>query len=161
MNDIKNYFSIKEKGKVHIISDRIPINWKEIVILPTSSFVILFFIIGWIGALVVGILSAVFYTPFRFAAWFYYSEIQIDIEKGKISLLKKILDNARSEELISNSINPDNFSFVELNRSGKTKYLLRYSSHKDNDLLILKNLEDKILVEEYISNEIPKELKFE
>lgn len=154
MDEIRNYFSIWNEGNVHIISDRIPINWKEIAILPISSFLILVFIIGWLGALVVGILSAVFYTLFRFAAWFYYSETHIDVRAGKIKRIKKILDTTRREEIISNTIDPDNFSFIELNRSGRVKYLLRYRTHKENDLLILKNLEDKNFVQSYISKEV-------
>lgn len=91
---------------------------------------------------------------FRFASWIYYSELKIDEKSGKIIRLKKILDRTQKTELITEKFDPNRFEYSELTRSGKTKFLMNYRTHKNNELLILKNETDKELIEKYIAEQI-------
>lgn len=94
------------------------------------------------------------YILYRFASWIYYSEILIDEKNGKIIQLKKILDRTQKVDLITDKFDPKRFEFLELTRSGKTKFLMSYRTHKNHELLILKNKTDKELVEKYIAEKI-------
>ena len=68
--------------------------------------------------------------------------------------LKKILDRTQKVDLITDKFDPKRFEFLELTRSGKTRFLMNYRTHKNHELLILKNKTDKDLVENYISEKI-------
>ena len=154
MNEREDYFRISKDGNVHTLSDRIPLNWKEVMILPISTFIIMFFISGWLVGLLIAILSAIGYTLYRFASWIYYSEIIIDEQSGKLTRLKKILDRTQTTDLITDKFDLNRFEYSELTRSGKTKFLMNYRTHKDHELLILKNKADKELIEKYITEKI-------
>ena len=154
MNEKEDYFRISKNGDTHTLSDRIPMNWKEVLILPISTFLIMLFVTGWLVGLLVAILSAIGYTLYRFASWIYYSEVKIDEKSGKITRLKKIFDRTQKTDLITDKFDPNRFEYTELTRSGKTKFLMNYRTHKDNELLILKNERDKNLIEKYIDEKI-------
>jgi hypothetical protein len=47
-------------------------------------------------------------------------------------------------------------NFEELHRSGKIKYLMKYETFKDFDLIILRNKTDKKLIVEFLKNINPK-----
>ncbi len=94
------------------------------------------------------------YTLYRFASWIYYSEIQIDEKSGKMTRLKKIFDRTQKIDLITDKFDPNLFEYSELTRSGKTKFLMNYRTHKNHEILILKNKSDKELIEKYIKEKI-------
>ena len=102
----------------------------------------------------VAILTLIGYTIYRFASWIYYSELKIDEKSGELTRLKKILDRTQKTELISEKFDPNRFEYSELSRSGKTKFLLNYRTHKNNELLIIKNKRDKEQIEKYIAEKI-------
>jgi len=141
MNENEDYYRITKKGDIHILSDRTPLKLKEILILPTSTF-LLFLPINWIVGIVVSIL------------WFYFSEIHINEKTREIIHYKKLLNKTKSVNTISKKFNSSFFKFSALNRSGKTKFLMSYVTHKDHDLLILKNELDKNIVLKYIGQQI-------
>ncbi len=155
MNKKEDYFRILKNGNTHILSDRIPLNWKEIIFVPLSTFFVTFLSFGHllIGILI-GLLTAIGYTLYRFGAWIYYSEIQIDEKSGKMILIKKIFERTQKIDLITDKFDPNRFEFSVLNRSGKNKFLMFYRTHKNFDLLILKNEFDKNTIEDYINKEI-------
>ena len=155
MNEKEDYFRISKKGHVHILSDRIPLNWKEVLLIPISTFIAIVLLFGnWLIGLVIGLLTAVGYTLYRFGAWVYYSETQIDEKNGKMTRLKKIFNRTHEVNLITDKFDPSRLEYLELNRSGKNKFLMTYRTHKNHDLLILKNSTDKNLVENYIKKEV-------
>jgi hypothetical protein len=154
VNEKEDYFRITKNGNIHTLSDRIPLNWKEVLILPVSTFFVMLFVSGWLVGLVVAILSAIGYTLYRFASWIYYSEILIDEKSGKLIRLKKILNRTQKTDLITDNFEPNRFEYSELSRSGKTKFLMKYRTHKNHELLILKNKTDKELIEKYIAEKI-------
>ncbi len=154
MNEHEDYFRISQNGHVHTLSDRIPFNWKELLIWSASSFIVLIFILGIGLGIFVAILTLIGYIFYRFISWFYYSELHIDEKKGELTRTKKILNRTQTIELISDKFEPNRFEFTELNRSGKTKFLMNYRTHKNNELLIIKNKADKELVEKYIAEKI-------
>lgn len=45
----------------------------------------------------------------------------------------------------------DNINFLKQERSGDIKFILRYTNYKDYDLLVVKSIEDKSLLEKYFS----------
>ena len=154
MTENEDYFKISKNGPVHTLSDRIPFRWKELMIWTSASFVFLIWFLGIGVGLFVAILTLIGYTFFRFAAWVYYSEIKIDLGNGKLTRLKKVLNKTQSEELITERFDPKQFEFKELVRSGKTKFLLNYKTHKNNELLVLRTEEDKKYVGKYFADSI-------
>jgi len=154
MNEREDYFRISKNGHVHTLSDRIPFNWKELIIWTSTSFIFLILFLGFGVGIFVAILTLIGYTFYRFASWIYYTELKIDEQTGKITRLKKILDRTQKAELIADKFDPNRFEYSELTRSGKTKFLINYRTHKNNELLILKNKSDKELIEKYFADKI-------
>lgn len=154
MNQDEDYFRISKNGHIHTLSDRMPFNWKELMIWTSASFIFLIWFLGIGIGIFVAILSLVGYIFYRFASWIYYTELKIDEKSGKITRLKKILDRTQKTELISDKFESRRFEYSELTRSGKTKFLMNYQTHKKNKLLILKNESDKELIKKYISEQI-------
>ncbi|MWW26822.1 SLC5/6 family protein [Algibacter lectus] len=154
MNEREDYFRISKNGHVHTLSDRIPFKWKELIVWTSASFILLIWLLGIGIGIFVAILTLIGYTLYRFASWIYYSELKIDENSGKIIRLKKILDRTQKTELIAEKFDPNRFEYSELTRSGKTKFLMNYRTHKNNELLILKNKTDKELIEKYIAEQI-------
>ncbi|MAS20574.1 MAG: hypothetical protein CMF34_09965 [Leeuwenhoekiella sp.] len=154
MNENEDYFRTSKNGTIHTLSDRIPFNWKELLLWTSTSFIFLIWFLGIGIGIFVAFLTLIGYTIYRFASWIYYSELKIDEKSGKIIRLKKFLDRTQKTELISENFNPNRFEYSELTRSGKTKFLMNYRTHKSNELLILKNKEDKELIEKYIVEQI-------
>ena len=153
MNKKEDYFRFSKKGQVYILSNRIPFKWKELAIWTPATFLFLLVFTSWLTALYFAILSTIGYTLYRFAAWMYYSEVRIDKMSGKMIKVKKFLNSTQNKEMITEKFDPSKFEFTELTRSGKTKYLLTYRTHKTYELLVLKNQEDKNYVENYIKKE--------
>ena len=154
MNEHEDYFRISKNGHVHTLSDRIPFKWKELIVWTSASFILLIWLLGIGIGIFVAILTLIGYTLYRFASWIYYSELKIDEKSGKIIRLKKILDRTQKTELIAEKFDPNRFEYSELTRSGKTKFLMNYRTHKNNELLILRNETDKKLIENYIKEKI-------
>ncbi|MDT0607018.1 hypothetical protein [Croceitalea rosinachiae] len=154
MNENEDYFRISKNGHVHTLSDRIPLKWKGLIIWTSSSVIILTFVVGARVAIFIAILTFIGYLLYRFASWIYYSEIKIDEKSGKITRLKKILELTKKTDLITDKFDPNKFEYSELNRSGKTKFLMSYRTHKNHDLLILKNEADKNRIKKYITEKI-------
>lgn len=152
MNENENYFRISKNGSVHTLSDRIPFRWKELIIWTSASFFILIYFLGLLVGIWVAILTLMGYTFYRFAASIYYSVLEIDAQSGKMTRKMKFLDRVQKEELITDKFDPNRFEFSELSRSGKSKFLMNYRTHKNNELLVLKNKTDKELMEKYISD---------
>ncbi|MFD2099252.1 hypothetical protein [Flagellimonas iocasae] len=159
MNEKEDYFRIHRNGQIHTLSDRIPFRWNEFLLFSSASVLFLIFSFGWLVGLYVALLTTIVYVFYRFAAWIYFSEIQIDVRNGKMTKLKKLLNKVQKVELITDKFNPNRFEYIELSRSGKTKYLLNYKTHKNNELLILKNKRDKEIVENYIKEHIVFQVK--
>lgn len=154
MNENEDYFRFSKNGHVHTLSDRIPFKWTELLIWTSASFIFLIYFLGIGVGIFVAILSLIGYTFYRFASWIYYSEIEIDEKSGKMTRLKKLLNRTQKTDLITDNFDPNGFEYSELNRSGKNKFLMSYKTHKNYDLLILKNEVDKQLIQKYIAEKI-------
>lgn len=150
MNENEDYFRISKNGSVHTLNNRIPFRWKELIIWTSASFFILIYFLGLLVGIWVAILTLMGYTFYRFAASIYYSVLEIDEQSGKMTRKMKFLDRVQKEELITDKFDPNRFEFSELSRSGKSKFLMNYRTHKNNELLVLKNRTDKELMEKYI-----------
>lgn len=154
MNENEDYFRISKQGHVHTLSDRIPFKWKELMIWTSTSFLVLIYFLGIGVGVFVAILTLIGYVFYRFTAWIFYSEIKIDEQSGKMTRLKNFFNRTQKVELITEKFDPNQFEFTELTRSGKTKFLMNYRTHKNNELLILKNQKDKEYIENYIRKKI-------
>ena len=154
MNEKEDYFRISKNEHVHTLSDRIPFRWKELIVWTSTSFILLIFFLGVGIGIFVALLTLIGYIFYRFTSWVYYSELKIDEKNGKIIRLKKILNRTQKTELISDKFDPNKFEYLELTRSGKTKFLMSYRTHKINELLVLKNKADKKLIEQYVAEKI-------
>ncbi|MEM9000602.1 MAG: hypothetical protein AAGB24_10090 [Bacteroidota bacterium] len=151
MTENEDYFRISKDGHIHTLSDRIPFKWKELIVWNSASFIILILFVQWLTAIFIVILTTIGYILYRFASWIYYSELRIDQESGKLTRVKKILERTQETELITENFDPKRIEYLELTRSGKTKFLLNYKTHKNNELLILRTEEDKKQVEKYFA----------
>ena len=152
MNENEDYFRILKNGHIHILSDRIPLEWKQILVLPISIFLIFTAISSnLIIGIYVGLLSGIGYLFYRFASYFYHTELLIDNKNGRLTRQKKILDKIKSTELITDQLNKGKFEYLKITRSGKTKYLMIYKTHRTHHLLVLKNEADKNQIEKYIN----------
>ena len=158
VNEHENYFRFFKNGNIHTLSDRIPFKWNELMIWTSSSFIFLIWFLGIGVGIFVAILTLIGYTLYRFASWIYYTEVKINEKTGNIIQLKKILNRTHKTELIANKFDSKRFEYLKLTRSGKTKFVLNYQTHKNNELLILKNKADKELIEKYISKQIKIQL---
>lgn len=154
LNEKEDYFRISKNGHIHTLSDRIPFKWKELMVWSFVSIFILIYFVGILTGLIVATMTLIGYTLYRFASWIYYSEIQIDEKSGKMTRLKKIFDRTQKIDLITDKFDPNLFEYSELTRSGKTKFLMNYRTHKNHKILILKNKSDKELIEKYIKEKI-------
>ena len=154
MNEREEYFRISKNGDIHTLSDRIPFDWKELMIWTSVSFIFLIWFFGIGVGIFIAILTLIGYTLYRFASWIYYTELKIDEKSGNITRLKKILNRTQKTELITDKFDPNQFEYSELTRSGKTKFLMNYRTHKNNELLILKNKAVKEQIEKYIAEKI-------
>jgi hypothetical protein len=154
LNENEDYFRISKNGNIHTLSDRIPFKWKELLVWNSISFIFLIYFLGFGIGIFVAVLTLIGYTFYRFASWIYYTELIINEKNGKITRLKKIFDRIQKAELISEKIDKNRFEYTELNRSGKTKFLMNYKTHKNNELLILRNKTDKENIEKYITEKI-------
>ncbi len=154
MSGQSKYFNFVKNGNIHILSDRMPLNWKEILVFPLISFLIVGFLSTWLVGFVVCVINFFLYTLFRFSAWFYYSETHFNENTNSITQYRKLINKPLSIVKISDKINKDNFNFIEINRSGKIKYLFQYTiAHKPIDLLIVKTKEDKSFIENYLDKD--------
>jgi hypothetical protein len=68
--------------------------------------------------------------------------------------VKKIINKTQNINLITNKFDSSKFEYTELKRSGNTKFLMNYKTHKNNELLILRNKTDKEFIEKYIVEKI-------
>ena len=155
----EDYFRINKNGTIHILSDRIPFKWKEIIIWSIATFFGLISLFGFnsTNLLIFGfiaVLTVITYIFFRFASWIFYTEIQINIESGEMIKVKKIINKTQNINLITNKFDSSKFEYTELKRSGNTKFLMNYKTHKNNELLILRNKTDKKFIEKYIVEKI-------
>lgn len=151
MNENEDYFRISKNGNVHTLSDRIPFRWKELMIWTSTSFLFLIYLLGLWAGILVAILTLMGYMFYRFAASIYYSVLEINEQSGRMTRTMKFLDRIHKEELITDKFDPSRFEFSELSRSGKSKFLMNYRTHKNNELLVLKNKTDKEFIQKYIS----------
>lgn len=150
------YFNLKEVEGVHILSDRMDFKWLEVVIFPLSFFVLMMIIFSNpLIALQISIIVGLFYFIFRFFAFIYYTELSINMSNENLMLTKKLFNKTKSVEIITDKAEFENFHFQELKRSGKTKYLLKYKTYKDTNLLIIKTPEDKKIIENYLKKVLP------
>ncbi len=154
MNEREDYFRISKIGNVHILSDRIPFRWNELIVWTSSSFIFLIYFLGFAIGLFIALLTLIGYIFYRFASWIYYSELEINEKSGKMTRKKKILKRTQTTDLITDKFDPSRFNYWELNRSGKSKFIMSYRTHKNHELLILKNKTDKEVIEKYISEKI-------
>lgn len=151
MNHKGSYYKISKNGNVHTLSDRLPFNWKELFIWTAASSVFLIWFLGIGLGIFVAALTSIGYILYRFTAWIYYSELKIDEKTGEVTYLKKILEHTQKTELLTNKFDSKRLQFSELTRSGKTKFLMNYRTHKNYELLILNSKKDKEFIEKYIT----------
>ena len=84
---------------------------------------------------------------FRYFAWFAYKEFRIDKTKGTVHIAQKLLNRTNSIEMIDKDFDFESIRFDEQTRSGKTKYILQYVTHKTSDILVVKNDADRMNIE--------------
>ena len=151
MDNIKQYFSIKQQDNgVLIMNDRIPLDWKEIGLFSISLIGLLAFAINILAGIIIGVVVSILYVLFRFTAWIFYKEIVINISSKTLLVKKYRLGKLIDRNLLDKDLDCDKFEFKEVTRSGTTKYVFSYTTHKTYDLLVLKSRNDKEKLDAYL-----------
>ncbi len=150
MTNSTKYFSLTRTKNSYYINDRMRINWKEIVLFPIPFFILLFFFVGPLVALVVSIFVTILYILFRFSAWYYYTEIHIDKSIREMTIVKKSFNSTYKTEILTKDFKFENIEYKEITSGGKTKFALIYKTHKENVLFILRNKKEKDIIEEFL-----------
>lgn len=152
MNKNSIYFHVTETENELIIDDRLEVSWKEIILYPFPFFLALIFLKEyWFVVLPLFLLISLGYLFFRFFAWLFYKKIKINKINKNIEEVHFFLNRKRSYTLIDTMFSIDNISFLKEERSGDLKFILRYTNYKNYDLLVVKSIEDKSLLEKYFS----------
>ncbi|MCK0157742.1 amino acid transporter [Cellulophaga sp. F20128] len=154
MNQHQDYFRISKKGDAHTLSDRIPIKGKELIFWNTASIVLIIYFLAFGIGIFVAFLSLIGYSLYRLTSWIYSSEIEIEEKSRNLIRLIKILERTQKAELIAENFDPNRFDYSELTRSGASKFVMNYRTHKNNQLLIIKNKTDKEMIKKYITEKI-------
>jgi hypothetical protein len=151
LDNIKQYFSIRQEDNgIHIINDRIPLDWKEIGLFSISLIGLLTFAINILAGIIIGVVVSLLYVLFRFTAWVLYKEIVINTFSKTVQIKKYRLGKLIEEILLDKELDFDNFEFKEVTRSGTTKYIFSYTTHKTCDLLVLISTSDKEKLDTYL-----------
>lgn len=151
LHNVKKYFLItKQDNEMLIINDRIPLNWKEIALFSTSLIGLLAFHVNIIAGITIGVVVSLLYILFRFTAWIFYKEIIINVLSKTVQIKKYRLGKLTAENILDTDLDVGNFQFKEVSRSGKTKFVFSYKTHKVHDLLVLKSKSDKEIVDAYL-----------
>ncbi len=149
MNDKTNYFHIINSKEIFILDNRIEINWVEIFTYPLPIFG---FILLATNSLLISFLFAfftgIFYLFFRYTAWFFYSQLEINKHDRSVKIIKKRINHIRRVEKIDNEFNLKKIQFKKLERSGKVKFLLIYNVYKPIEIMIIKKETHKKIIEE-------------
>lgn len=154
-NQTTAYFSFRQDGTNFVLSDRMKMNRNEILIFPFPFLIFMFLITNEIiASVIIALFATLMYIVFRFTAWIYYNELNFDIETGRLTKSTHLLNSVRKINLITDRLDFDRFEFLEQTRSGTTKYLLTYKTHRNNDLLVIRASKDKKEIEDYLKEKI-------
>jgi hypothetical protein len=132
------------------MNDRIPLDWKEIGLFSISLIGLLAFAINILAGIIIGVVVSILYVLFRFTAWIFYKEIVINISSKTLLVKKYRLGKLIDRNLLDKDLDCDKFEFKEVTRSGTTKYVFSYTTHKTYDLLVLKSRNDKEKLDAYL-----------
>jgi hypothetical protein len=142
---VKNtkYYTLNRGKKKYILSGRMAINWTEVILFPIPFFVVLLLFGGVVPAVIITPLMFLLYFLFRYTAAVYYKDYAISLEDKQFTSTQMLFGKPRHLDLIDKKFNIQKIQFIEINRGGMVKYLLRYVNQKNYDLLIVRSEKDK------------------
>jgi len=130
-----------------IISDRMPLNIKNILLFLLLIFVVTVSILGIVGV-VYTIVFSVGYILFQFMAWIYWRQIEIYLIKNQMIILRRILDRSKKAKVVISNFRMENLILNEFQQSGMTRAMLQYQGHKITNLMLLTHSKDIELVKQ-------------
>ena len=154
MKENSKYYHILDSDDKFIIDDRLEINRNEILIYFITLLIAFLFLSDFnlIIAVPLSILFSLFYISFRYFAWFKYSELSIDKLNASVKKVNKLFNKTKSVELLDKAYDFSKIEFDKHERSGKTKYVLKYKTHKSYEILVIKSNEDRLVIEQALKN---------
>lgn len=153
---------IKENHKIFLDKTQLQINtkqdfsWKELIAYVLPAF-ILFFFVNIVLSILISLLILLTYFVFRVVSFIYYSEIIIDFEEKRIIKNNYRGDSLINSEILAKNIDSKNLHFKKIQRSGKIRYLLSYTSFKEISLVVIKGEEDFVKINTFVTNIILNE----
>ena len=148
-------FSFRQEGTNFVLSDRMKMNRKEILIFPIPFLAFMFLITNEIiPSIIIALFAAMIYIIFRCMALVYYNELNFDIETGKLTKSTFLFNSIRKINLITDKFDINRFEFIEQTRSGTSKYLLIYKTDRNNNLLVVKSCNDKKEIEDFLKDKL-------
>jgi len=136
------------KNKI-IISDRMPLNVKNILLFLLLTFIVTVSILGIVGVLYT-IVFSIGYILFQFMAWIYWIQIEINLIKNQMIIFKRILDRSKKTKVVISNFRREDLILNEFQQSGMTRAMLQYHGHKITDLMLLTHSKDIELVKQIL-----------
>jgi len=153
MDKNSKYYHISKTKHLFSLSDRLTFSWKEIFIYPLAIFFLLLSTFGTaIFAIPITLMVFTIYTIFRKHASIFYKILEVNLDNGKVYLIKKRINTIVSKEEIDKTFDFNKITFENQTRSGKTKYILNYTTYKTYSILVIKSEAHKMHIEQEFRN---------
>ncbi|SFU60726.1 hypothetical protein SAMN05216480_109134 [Pustulibacterium marinum] len=156
----EQYFKTEQQEDLYILKTQMQWETKHLLfsMIPIIS---LSFIIGIVNrnlvtTLIITSLIAIFfaigYGLFRVAAFQMYKEIIFNTKSQQCYIQNTFFGKKSNPTLIDKKYNLEKLSYQPLTRSGKTRYSLRYTTHKTYHLMVIRTDEDKLIIENFMQD---------
>jgi hypothetical protein len=153
--------TIKENLKINFDKTQLRINtkqdfsWKELIVYFFPAF-IFFFFFNIVLSILISSLIFLTYFVFRVVSFIFYSEIIIDFEENRIIKNNFKGESLINSEILAKNIEVKNLHFKKIQRSGKIRYLLTYTSFKEISLVVIKEEEDFVKINSIFESNLMK-----
>ena len=117
---------------------------------------ILFFFVNIVLSILISSLILLTYFVFRVLSFIFYSEIIIDFNEKSIIKNNYRGDSLINSEILAKNIDSKNLHLKKIQRSGKIRYLLTYTSFKEISLVVIKEEEDFVKINSIFESNLMK-----
>lgn len=131
-----------------MITDRMYMNTKEVLLPFFGVFVIHSLLFGIFIGTIISLVFLPLYVLFRFAAWVVYFHITIDVNNSKIIKRRMILGRESEKEEVTNKLDISRLELVRTERSGMVRHMLTYHGRTDHNLILVRTEADYVALKE-------------
>lgn len=155
----EQYFKTEQQEDLYILKTQM--QWETKHLLFMIPIVLIGVEVGivkgnLVTTLLITSLIAIFFTIgyglFRVAAFQMYKEIIFNTKSQQCYVQNTFFGKKSNPTLIDKKYSLEKLSYQPLTRSGRTRYSLRYTTHKTYHLMIIRTDEDKLIIENFMQN---------